>query len=637
LLIASSLWLRGIPALEQTQVCRGDCDENGFVTVQEIVIGISIALGTRPIVGCDAFDTDGSGSVTVDELLTALANALDGCPPTSPVPTPTPAYSGPMVFVDVTADAGLAHSKLEPRQPPHCLRPPVTTIPLTGLECSSENFAAGAAAGDADGDGLIDLYVTRIYEPDILFRNRGDGTFEDVTAYAGLDRLRYTNGAAFGDIDNDGDLDLYVTTVGETANLLYINDGNGRFAEEGSRRGAAILTDTPHYGMGIAFGDYDRDGWIDLYTAEWVQYFDLPPFPPSHSRLLRNLGSENPGHFEDVTERAGVTPPILDPNPPAVLTFAPAFVDLDRDGWQDLAITGDSATTRLYWNNRDGTFTDGTTAAGLSTSQSDMGSTFGDYDGDGDLDWFISSISCQDPFVVGQSQDWRCEGNLLMRYDGDRRFSDQTAPADVAIGHWGWGAAFLDVDNDSDLDLAMTNGMRLPGTIDAFVTQGYHDDPSRFWENDGGSMTDISTEIGFDDTDLGKGLLTFDYDNDGDLDLFVANSNAPPRLYRNDGGNRNRWLRVQVTGTRSNRDGLGAIVTLRATADGPAQFREIGVGTHFLGQSEHTAHFGLGPGDAPIYELRVVWPLSGAVETLSAISPNQTIILSEPRPVATDP
>jgi hypothetical protein len=348
--------------------------------------------------------------------------------------------------------------------------------------------------------------------------------------------------------------------------------------------------------------------------------------------LLRNMGSDAPGHFEDVTRSAGAAPRIAQGDLPGSRTFSPAFVDLDRDGWQDLAIASDTGTTQLYWNNRDGTFTDGIQQSGLRTSSADMGSTFGDYDNDGDLDWFISGLSCQPPFEIDPDRNWPCGGNVFLRNNGNRTFSDQARTMRVQIGHWGWGAAFLDYDNDGDLDLGMTNGMRLPGAVDTLLNIAYHADPSRFWRNDGGSMTDVSDEVGFNDTDLGKGLLVFDYDNDGDLDVFIANSNAPPHLYRNDGGNRNRWLRVDVRGTASNRDGLGAVVRLQARPDGPVQLREIGAGTHYLGQSERTAHFGLGSSDAAVHELRVEWPRSGAVEILSDVAVNQTIVVAEPQP-----
>jgi hypothetical protein len=214
----------------------------------------------------------------------------------------------------------------------------------------------GAAVGDFDGDGWEDLYVTRLLEPDILFRNLGDGTFEDVTTSAGLVQEIPTNGAGWCDVDNDGDLDLYVTGNGTYRHFLHINDGNGHFTEEAIQRNASTQTSNIHAGFSVNFGDYDRDGWIDMHTTEVQRALTLAQ---SHRRLLHNLGASSPGHFEDVTEAAGVMP-ILEN-----YSFSSAFTDLDQDGWPDLLITSDFASSELLWNNGDGTFTEAFSASGL--------------------------------------------------------------------------------------------------------------------------------------------------------------------------------------------------------------------------------------------------------------------------------
>jgi hypothetical protein len=206
----------------------------------------------------------------------------------------------------------------------------------------------------------------------------------------------------------------------------------------------------------------------------------------------------------------------------------------------------------------------------------------------------------------------------------------------VRNGFWGWGTAFFDYDNDGDLDLVMTNGVDFPETE---RETRFHDDPLRFWENDGsGAMTEVSAEVGLTDTGSGKGLLVFDYDDDGDLDLLVVNNAATPKLYRNDGGNRRDWLRVQVQGTTSNREGLGARVHLYPRQGGPAQTREVGSASHFLGQGERTVHFGLGRsgrGRGPLQHMRVVveWP-AGGVQEFRNVPHNATLVAREPARVA---
>ncbi len=340
----------------------------------------------------------------------------------------------------------------------------------------------------------------------------------------------------------------------------------------------------------------------------------------STSRLLHNLGAGNPGHFEDVTAAAG-----LDVYRPSYHygggtdTYAnrhsSTFTDLDRDGHPDLAIASDFKTSQLFWNNGDGTFTDGTIAAGLGSDEDGMGSTIGDFDGDGRLDWFISCLVD----VSGQTEDH--SGNRLYRNNGDRTFADQTDLGGVRDSGWSWGTTFLDHDNDRDLDLFVTNGWN-PATP--------FPDQSHIYQNDNGVFTDVSTAAGVTDTGQGRGLLSLDYDNDGDLDVFLVNHGAKPILYRNDGGNANDWLKVKVEGTASNRDGIGAFITVDPDANvvGDEIVREINAGSNFLSQNELTAHFGLGPNSGMIDLVTVVWP-SGAMQMLSDVSANQVLSLVE--------
>jgi len=534
-------------------------------------------------------------------------------------------------FTDITEQAGLAYAQYAPADPLTCLTDPDT------FSCEIEWMTGGAAVADVDGDGWSDLYVTRLDAHDLLFRNNGDGTFEDATASAGLAGFELqSNGAGFADVDRDGDPDLYVTTIGlgdDPTNArfyLFINDGTGRFTEEAVARGAHVTSSLDRGGYGVAFGDYDGDGWVDIYTTDWRG--PTPAVALPHARLLRNRGLEAPGHFEDATEAAGVQ---IDQSPDCVQalrcetwSLAPAFVDLDADGWLDLAIASDFGTSALFWNDGDGTFTDGTAAAGVGTDENGMGSTFGDYDGDGDLDWFVTSIFDPDAICETGPCAWDSSGNRLYRNDGSRTFTDATDTAGVRDAGWGWGAVFFDADNDGDLDLVATNGVDFPfATIDA----PYEHDPMRFWENDGsGGMAEASAAVGLTDTGSGKGLLTFDYDRDGDLDLFVVNNATGGILYRNDGGSANDWLRVRVAGRRSEIEGRGARIEVTPAPGGPTQVRAVGAGSHFLGQSERIAHFGLGPGPGgPVHEVHVTWP-SGKTRTWEDVPRNDLLVAAEP-------
>lgn len=487
-----------------------------------------------------------------------------------------------------------------------------------GTPPSEINLMGGAAAGDYDGDGWVDLFVTRGDSTDILYRNLGNGQFQDVTSSAfGSSPLNLaTNGAAWGDIDNDGDADLYVTAVGELAHLLYVNQGDGTFLEEAASRGAGVGDGVnPLYGTGIALGDYDRDGTLDLFMGEWGP---STPGVPLHARLLRNLGGVQSGYFEDVTDSAGVSMEVTSgPDEGARTSFSPRFSDLDGDMQPDLAITGDFYTSHLFWNEGPQAatrFSNGTSAAGIATGINDMGSAIGDIDGDGRLDWFITDI---DGHAGGHPN-----GNRLFKNLGGRQFTDITDAAGVRHGDWGWGTAMFDFDNDGDLDITMTNG---------YIADRFLIDPMRLWENDGsGVFTEIGAAEGVDDTGQGKGLLTFDYDKDGDLDLFVVNNASQPVLLRNDNGNENDYLRVELEGTVSNRDGIGAKITVIPDKNNPtsSMIREVDAGTHYLAQSEFIAHFGLGTSSGTIDEVRVHWP-SGAHQVFRDITSNSLLSIIE--------
>ncbi len=501
-------------------------------------------------------------------------------------------------FVDVTLFAGVDYEHRVPEDP----------IPQQPF------MTAGAAAGDYNNDGWMDLYVTLLDAPDLLFKNNGNGTFTNVASSVGLGQNFPSSGAAWGDIDNDGDQDLYVSTIGAKRYYLYINNGLSQFTEEAIERGAALQSEIDHSGFSVSFGDYDRDGWLDIHTTEW----DIQPSGASimqHSVLLRNEGSTAPGYFYNVTNESGV----LKNFGQAQFGFSSSFSDMDRDGWPDLVIAADFETSQIFWNNGDGTFTEGTAAAGVGTDENGMGSAIGDYDGDGLLDWFVSSIYSSNPNVNS--------GNRLYRNLGNRTFSDQTDAAGVRDADWGWGSVFFDFDNDGDLDLTVTNGEEFPRQFNS----PYDTDRTRLWENEGGFFNEVGLEHGITDTGSGKGIVTFDYDNDGDLDLFIANNGGHPVLYNNQSGNNMAWLRVRTVGQYSNKDGIGAFLTLEPKAGGPQQVREITGGSNFLSQNELTAHFGLGQQTEPVARLSIRWP-SGLLQVFKDLPVNSTLIAVEEDP-----
>jgi len=517
------------------------------------------------------------------------------------------------VFTDVTNTAGVNYSQAPQPIPPTTINEPL-------------HMLGGAAAGDFDGDGWVDLFVTRLDDTDILYKNQGNGTFRDVSLAAGFKQSLRTNGASWGDIDNDGDLDLYVTTVLDSSqrHYLYINQGNGSFTEEAIARGADVSSSGQLKGFSSTFGDYDRDGYLDIFVTEWRAKGN------GQSRLLRNRGATSPGQFEDKTLEAGIN---LNENngTSESFGFTPQFTDLDRDGYMDLVVASDFGTSKLYWNDGDGTFTDGTSAAGVGGDENGMGSAVGDYDGDGDLDWFVSSI--YDPGGCPTlTCGWSHSGNRLYRNEGNRTFSDATDEAGVRDGGWGWGSAFLDYDNDGDLDLTHTNGIDFGATIN---DEPFLDDPTKFWVNESGVFSEAASQLGITDDASGKGLLTLDYDNDGDLDLFIVNNSSTPVLYRNNtisptSNNGNAWLKIDTIGILSNRDGIGAQITVDPDISvvGDEIYREVSAGSNFLSQSEITVHVGLGNFTGDIDLISITWP-SGYEQQLRGISPNQLLVVVE--------
>ncbi|KIG12425.1 ASPIC/UnbV domain-containing protein [Enhygromyxa salina] len=550
------------------------------------------------------------------------------------------------VFTEVAEAAGLGTVQFVPTHPSKldCMFPWATSGGLSPRQdCEPQWFTGGVSVGDVNADGWPDVFMTRLAAPDHLFLNQGDGTFVDVAAQVGLGDCSWTNGSVFGDIDEDGDLDLLVTSVGATEHQLWINTlsetGELGFDEQAAARGFALSSTLMHSGEGVTLGDYDRDGWLDVHVNEWIKVEHMPtPEQPAWQRhggrLLHNTGQ---GNFEDVTAAYGVDLSALDPD--GIFAFSSTFADLDGDGWQDLAITVDFRRSRLFWNMEGLAYLDGSGPAGVNRESNGMGSTFGDIDSDGDLDWYVTSIAEADACEDDETPPcWSGTGNRLYSYEGARTYSLITDEAGVRDGAWAWGTIMFDADNDGDQDLALANGW--PGR-DLHGGLYHADTPTRLWINNGPGwgetfMTEEGELRGVYDRGQGRGIVAFDYDRDGDLDLLVANHAGSPRLFRNDGGNARAWLRVAVEGTTSNHDGRGAKVRVQVEPDGPWQIREVGVASHFLGEGELIQHFGLGHGfeleQDTVHRVEVEWPASGIVQGFDEVGGGQVLVVVEGEP-----
>ncbi len=478
-------------------------------------------------------------------------------------------------FANVTAAAGLSYTHVFDDY----LNPPLGEMP--------KRMAGGVAAGDVDRDGDVDLFTVRANQGATqLFLNNGDGTFTDVAPQVALaieSAEGLEMGPAFADIDGDGWLDLFLGSVLRgvegTAPRLFLNQG-----VDGGGQLLPFIDATVDWGLDVqrentfsfAFGDYDRDGDLDVAMGHW----SAVDVCPCEGHLWRNDG----GLLVNVDAAAGVNVMVDALSHDRV--FAPNFADVNADGWPDLLLASDFGTSQVFLNDGDGTFTDVTDPA-VQTDQNGMGAAVGDSDGDLVLDWFITSI-------------WNNSdktGNRLLRGLGDGTFEEVSEGAGVRDGAWGWGACFADLDNDGDEDIFHVNGWNTPAFEGA---------PARLFVNDGsGVFTESHGALGLVDTGKGRGVVCFDYDRDGDIDLFVANTEGPSSLWRNDGGNDGAWLSVALEGPGPNVHGLGARVYL--TAGGASQLREIRGMSNYESQDPAEAHFGLGATET-VDELGIVWP-----------------------------
>ncbi len=518
-------------------------------------------------------------------------------------------------FRDVSKEAGIAFR--------HCMgaKRIANIVEATG---------SGAAWIDYDKDGNLDLYLVNgcylegVNDPrspfkgvrttSHLLRNNGNGTFTDVTEKAGVaNENGYGMGAVVGDYDNDGFPDLYVTNY--NGNILYHNNGDGTFTDVTQKAGVAVN----RWSTGAAFIDYDKDGHLDLFVGVYLQYdpgyrlfyeADVYPgplaYPAMASVLFHNNGD---GTFTDVTEKAGVG---LKGRAMGVLA-----VDYDDDGWPDIFVANDNTPNFLYHNNGNGTFKEVALTAAVAFGQNgnaaaSMGGDFGDFDRDGKLDLIVPAMGY----------------NALYHNLGRGLFEDVAMTLGLAVisgQYWSWGGKFIDYDNDGYLDVMVVNGdgHRLSETQEAILARNV--------AGPGGKRVfqDVAEQSGpyFHSKTVGRGLALADYDNDGDIDAFILNIDQNSMLVQNDGGNKGNWLELDLSGSRSNRDALGAKVTVRTGQF--LQFDEKKSGTSYLSQCDPRMHFGLGNA-ARVDEVRIKWP-NGVVQDLKDVKANQVLKLSEPR------
>ena len=517
-----------------------------------------------------------------------------GAPPPTAGPPPPDDGRATLRFTERAASAGL--SRAWGYTDPH----------LT----DAEFMASGLAAVDYDADGDVDLYVAGgDATPNRLFRNTGDGTFVDVSAEAGLDLVHKGSGPTFADIDGDGDLDLFVGAVdGDPYYLMENRDGT--FVDVTAESGLDIAAPNT---FSAAFADYDEDGDLDLALAHWGN-----PEQADTETLWRNAGD---GTFESHSVESRIAETLVDSSDPLELqirapafrrdnSFTPNFADIDGDGDLDLLMASDFRTSQVFANTGDGRFRL-TTDREVIKDQAGMGAAVIDYDNDGDLDWFVTSI-----YKVADDQT-AGYGNRLYANDGSGAFADVTDTAGVANGGWGWGACFADFDNDGHQDLFHVNGWREESDI---PDNDYVRDRVRLFRSNGdGTFAEEAEASGLTDRGQGRGVACFDADRDGDIDIAITNNGDDPVVfYRNDSDVSNRYL-----GVRLERFGIGARVTV--AAGGRTQVQEMRAGNNFVSQNPLELHFGLGGADTA--DVTVDW-LDGSQTTLSGVAVDQLLTVS---------
>jgi enediyne biosynthesis protein E4 len=492
-----------------------------------------------------------------------------------------------------------------------------------------ETMGSGGLFFDYDNDGWLDVFLVNggsIADRSItnqsrhrLYRNRGNATFEDVTAASGIAHTEYGLGACAADYDNDGRVDLYITNAGP--NALYHNNGDKTFSDVTRAAGVG----TPLLSTSCAFADIDNDGDVDLFVTNYVDLSKERPCGDARVRaycrpelyqglpnvLYRNNGNQT---FTDVTREAGVYTT-------AGKGLGVVFGDYDDDGWGDFFVANDLAPNFLFHNKGHGVFSEVALLAGVSVAsdakaRAGMGTDFGDVDGDGLLDLVVTN------FMLEAHNIFR---NLRGGLFADATFESGLGPATLPFV--GFGATFLDYDNDGSLDLAIANGHVLDNA-DYFGPKVTYAQRNLLFRNEGaGRLREVGNMSGpgFALVKVSRGLAAGDVDNDGDLDLLVTNNGQTADLLRNDGGNGRNGILLHLVGTKSNRDGVGARV--RVTAGGKTQVREVKAGSSYLSQNDLRAHFGLGAA-AQIERVDIRWP-SGTADVIRNVPVNHIVTIVE--------
>ena len=527
------------------------------------------------------------------------------------------AAAQPPIFVDATEEAGI-HFKHSNGKTEH--------------KHIIETMGSGVVFFDYDTDGDADLYFVnsgnipqekqdteQAQLGNVLYRNEGDGRFTDVTETSGTGDTGYGMATAAGDIDNDGDADLYVANFGQ--DTLYRNNGDGTFTD--ITKAAGIDNDL--WGIAAVYLDFDADGDLDIFVVNYLVYELSMPVTTfkgivgyGHPRsyegtpdvLYRNNGD---GTFTNIAETAGVT------NPTEGRGMAAVACDYDNDGLPDIYVANDTSRNFLYHNNGDGTFTDESLFIGVGydeggVAEGSMGVDSGDYNGDGWLDLIVANS----------------EKATLYKNEEGLFFADATAESGLqqpTLPFVGFSPLFLDYDNDGYLDLFCANG-HPQDVIEILMDHETYAQRDQMFQNRGdGTYADVSETAGayFTETLVGRAAATADYDNDGDTDIVIMNSNQRAVLLRNDGGNQKNWLGIKLVGTQSNRDGIGAKVTI--SIGGITQIREVKSGSSYASGSDTRLLFGLGE-NQHIEKITIVWQ-SGTTQVLENVSINQTLTITE--------
>jgi hypothetical protein len=507
-----------------------------------------------------------------------------------------------------------------------------------------ETTGCGVAFYDYDNDGWLDIFLvngSRLEgfpagsEPvSHLFRNNRDGTFTDVTAKAGVGHSGWGQGVCIGDYDNDGWEDLFVTYYGK--NVLYHNNGDGTFTDVSQKAGVAGKG--TRWNTGCAFVDYDRDGHLDLFVANYID-MDLAtaPVPESGPCLYKGVlvacgppglqGGKNilyhnngDGTFNDVSEAAGIF------RANGTYGLGVLTADFDNDGWPDIYVANDSTASALYHNKKNGTFEDVAIEAGCALSpdgkpQAGMGVSAADYDLDGNLDLLKTNFAGDTP--------------SLYHNVGGGNFDDATFTAGLGAHtqYLGWGCGFLDFDNDGWPDILICNGHVYPEVEQLKTEAGYPQRKLLYRNLRNGHFADVSFQAGSGISDPApcRGCAFGDFDNDGDVDVAVNTVNDYPQLLRCDSKLENNWIKIRTIGTKSNRSGIGARLICTTHVAGETkphqQIDEVRSGGSYISQSDLRVHFGLGKAEK-VDVLEIRWP-SGHVDTLKEVKANQLIFVKE--------